>query len=77
MIAMGKLFDGRHLVEGVLSVCAEDLQVPGEGGRVAGDVDDAPGLCGEDGFKKAAVAALPGRVHDDDIGGGKRRGDIL
>ena len=71
MHTVRKLLHRRHLVEGVAAIGAENLQVPGQGGRVAGDVDDAGRGGGEDGREQGSVAALPRRVHDDDVWPGK------
>ena len=46
----------------------EDPEVAGEGRAVAADVDDAVGSEGADGVKEAFLAALAGRVEDDDVG---------
>ena len=42
----------------------EVAQVAGEGGGVAGDVDDARGAKGTDGTEEVLVAAGAGRIHD-------------
>lgn len=46
----------------------EQLHVAGEGGRVAGDVDDALRLHGGDGFDHVGAYALARRVDDDHVG---------
>ena len=46
----------------------QHLQVAGEGGWVAGDVDDALRLHVEDCLKQGRVAAFARRVDDDDVG---------
>ena len=47
---------------------AEAGDVAGEGGGVAGDVDQAVGLHGGDGLQGWGVHALAGRVHDYGVG---------
>lgn len=46
----------------------EQLHVAGEGGRVAGDVDDALRLHGGDGLDHVGAYALARRVDDDHVG---------
>ena len=53
---------------GVVAVLVEVGQVAGQGGRVAGDVDDAFGFALGDGFEDRFAAAGPRRVEDDDVG---------
>ena len=55
-------------VDGAVAALLQQAEVPGQGGRVAGDVDDAPGrhLC--HGLDDVGADALAGRVYDDDIG---------
>lgn len=47
---------------------AEQVQVPGKGLRIAGDVDDALGRCFQQRADEALVAAGAGRVHEHHIG---------
>ena len=56
-----------NLPQPVAAFFPQDLQVPGQGGGVAGDVDEAGGGAGDESVQKGAVAAGPGRVQDDDI----------
>ena len=53
-------------LEGVAPL-GEQLHVPGQGGRVAGDVDQAAGGHVGDGLDDRQGQALPGRVHGDDL----------
>ena len=46
----------------------QNLQVPGKGSRVAGDIEDPVGLGGKDGFQYGWVRAFGRGVKDDDIG---------
>lgn len=59
--------DGRDFLHGIAK-SGEDLRIAGEGGHVAGDVDDARGLhAGRRGEDIFAASGADG-VHDDDVG---------
>ena len=58
----------RLYFSGMVAVLVQVGQVAGQGGRVAGDVDDAFGFALGDGFEDGFTAAGPGRVEDDDVG---------
>ena len=57
-----------HLFDAVAVLC-QDGGVAGGGGGVAADVDQAAGSHPDDGGQGGYVAALAGRVDDDDVGG--------
>ena len=56
-----------HLRKLIASVRAEELQIPGEGGRVAAHIDNALRGHGKHGLKTGAVTALPGRIDDNNV----------
>lgn len=60
----------RHLVQ---AVRGERLQIAGEGGGVAGDVDDALRLHRAHGLEQRGVAAFARWVNDNDVGGDAAR----
>lgn len=60
----------RHLVQAVRS---ERLQIAGEGGGVAGDVDDALRLHRAHGLEQRGVAAFARWVNDNHVGGDAAR----
>lgn len=66
--------------EGGVGVVGEELEVAGEGGGVAGNVDDAAGGHLGDGVDDLRGEAAAGRVDDDDVGadalGGELGGDL-
>ena len=59
---------------------AEAGEIPGQGGRVAGDIDDTGRGHGGGGFHHVGGQALSGRVHADDVGpqalGGQAAGGL-
>ena len=70
MRGLGEEVHRLHALEAP-AVAAEPVGVAGEGGRVAGDVDDAPERGGHQGLEHGFRAAGPGRIQD---GRGRLRG---
>ena len=69
MCAAGEEVEGFGGLEGVAGG-GEELQVPGQRGRVAGDVDHALRRHGPDRLDDVGADALARRVDDDDVGPG-------
>ena len=80
----GQQADGLHMVGpgeevsrlGLLQVVAplvQELHIPGQGGRVAGNIDDAVGCHVTQGFDGGLVQTLSGRIHHDLAGDEDRR----
>ena len=53
----------------LIAVFVESLQVSGEGGGVAGDVDDGGGFAGDEGVDEAVVEAFAGGIDDNEVRG--------
>ena len=66
MDSLAKLVYGADFFQ-LIPVFAEDLQVPGEGGAVAADIDHLFGAHTDNSIKKLFVAPFSGRIDDDDI----------
>ena len=59
---------GGHGVLQPIATLLQQRHIPGQGGRVAGDVDDSSGCHFGQGFDGVGVQALPGRVNHHHIG---------
>ena len=57
----------RFYVGGDIPQRGEALDISGQGRRVAGDVDDTPGLHSSGRLDRRLIQPLPGRVHNDHI----------
>ena len=68
MAASGEHVHGLDGLDGE-AAGGEELEVPGQGGWVAGDIDHASGAGGEDGVDDLGVAALARRVHGEAVDG--------
>ncbi len=66
MHRMSKLVHGPDPLQLIPSV-AQNPQIPGQGGAVAADVDDAIGLHAEHGVQTGSVTALSRWVHYDHV----------
>lgn len=67
MVGIGKHVHRLDAADAVAAL-ADHVQVPGQGLRIAGDVDNALGRCFQQGADEALVAAGAGRVHEHHIG---------
>ena len=67
MGAPGEQIRGKGFLKGEAPFFQQG-HIPGKGGRVAGDIDQAPGVHSVNGFNGIRVQALPGRIHGDDVG---------
>ena len=67
--------DGLHVGDGI-AAGGEVRRVTRQGGRVAGDVNDAARLPVGDGREHFFIATGARRIHDDDIGCDALRGEL-
>ena len=75
MRGVGKKIKGLNTDDSVTLL--EEGQVPGQGGGIAGNIDEAPGRQRQQGFYHLGMHAGPGRVGDHHIRPGGSGGGAL
>ena len=68
MSAAGEHVHGLNGLDGE-AAGSEELDVSGQCGRIAGNIDHAANGGGENGVDDLGIAALAGRVHDETVDG--------